>query len=408
MAIRGDRWFVVRDGETFGPYEGLSRQIPPTWSPDGEHLVFAAVIDGITRLVWDGAAELGHGVSAVPPVFSSDGKHFAYVANDAPDHHWVVVDGMAGPACQDFPKGKDGSLVLSEDGSHVLYVALRAGKTNVYMDHNPGPPVQGWQYLTVGPAGRYAYTGTNGDKSFGVIDGSITPSYDMVGEFTFSPDGHLAYLVEERRRKLFGVERKVSVVLDGKTGPPHSMVWTALRFSPDGRHLAYLAQDSDGSRLYLDGAPHGRFDEIRFAPHFSPSGNRIAFCARLGKSWHVICDGEPGPPFSETSPPTFAGDGRLGYIGKAKGKEVMVIEHESGPSFDQIGISRYTHRAEFFMSAGPRIGYVGDTGGRSVPVVDHQAGPTFDGLGPPDLDLERGIAFWGVRGDRFFKVTGTW
>ena len=404
VAVRGSGWYVVRDGEAYGPYEGLSRQIRPTWSPKGDHLVFAAVIDGVMRLVMDGRPESSHGVSAVPPAFSADGEHLAYVANDGPQHHWVVVDGVAGPACEDFPKGKEGSLALSADGSHVLYVAHRGGRANVYMDHSPGPPIDGWQYLTLGPNGRYAYTGHRGRKAFGVIDGEITPSYDVVGEFTYSVDGRLAYLVEEHRKKLFGFDRKVSVVLDGQVGAPHQLVWAAVRFSPDGRHLAYLAKDEDGARLYFDGNPQGRFDEVRFAPHFSPTGDRIAFCARTGKAWHVVCDRTPGPAFDETSPPIFASDGRLGYIGKAKGKEAVVIDHQAGPSFDQIGISSYTHRPELFASRSNYVGYVGRSGNQFAPVVDSEAGPTFEGLGPPDLDLVSGVAFWGGRGNTFFKV----
>jgi Tol biopolymer transport system component len=126
--------FVVENGETGKRYDDIGAS-PPTFSPDGKRMAYAAVnkMYGMVRafIVLDGE-EMKHyeAISARSITFSPDGKRLAFSAAIT-GNPVVVVDGENGKRYSGFVRG---SLVFSPDSSKVAYVARQGNKRFVVLN----------------------------------------------------------------------------------------------------------------------------------------------------------------------------------------------------------------------------------------------------------------------------------
>ena len=153
------------------------------------------------------------------------------------------------------------------------------------------------------------------------------PHAGMVAEtMTVSPDcRHVAYIAKNRNRSC--------VVLDGTAGKEYDEIGAVLPpppsrageeapfappviFSPDGKHLAYVARQGNKSFLVLDGAEGRQYDGVRgvlghlflggshcgplnLAPVFSFDGKRTAYIAKRGKRYFVVVGEVEGKEYEE-------------------------------------------------------------------------------------------------------------
>jgi len=328
--------------------------------PDGPRLRMVAVPERTVKVVVDGVEGAGYDGVGVP-VFSPDGEHVAYCAvlKTAPMFETVVVDGARSKACNTMgPCGAVGEPVFSRDGRHVAYRAWRwklftqSQKWRVVLDGSEGDgyermtdPVfspdgtrvayivrQGKKTLLISdgqttPAGsdepvglpafshdgkRIGYIARRGGRSLVVVDGVEGPAYDWIERLVFSPDGRLAYAARRGQTALIVVESGRREELS-----PYSDVGDPV-FSPDGRRIAYWAQDGTNVRVVADGVAGRPYDEIGKIL-FGPDGEHFAFEARLGSQWRLVVDGVEGPEYSlvrgfpsvpMASAPTLAGRDR--------------------------------------------------------------------------------------------------
>ena len=65
-----------------------------------------------------------------------------------------------------------------------------------------------------------------------------------------------------------------------------------LVVSPDGRHVAYVAQAEDKQFVVIDGKKGKHYDGIGRAIIFSPDSRRVAYIAIIGKKGVVVVDGK--------------------------------------------------------------------------------------------------------------------
>ena len=161
------------------------------------------------------------------PIFSTDNRHTAYIrryirGNTGKD--WVIHDGKPGPKYERII-----DFTFSPDGSRYAYIA------QMLVEDLSGPPSE---YFSIGLSRYYR----NGKPSYlkndlikvVVIDGRSSREYDAVGNTVFSPDGrHLAYMAMSNEKQF--------LVLDGQKGQEYDRVSkNGPSFTPDGT-IEYLA-----------------------------------------------------------------------------------------------------------------------------------------------------------------------
>jgi WD40-like Beta Propeller Repeat len=133
-------------------------------------------------------------------------------------------------------------------------------------------------------ATRFAYVGKRNNKFVVNIDGKEQRGYDGIGRVRFSGDGrHVAYEATDGGKDF--------VVVDGQEGTRyHDIVDDTLTSSPNGSGVAYAyTQDDNTVVMIVDGRVFSPADEVLVgSPVFSPDGKSIAYGAFQDKRWFVI------------------------------------------------------------------------------------------------------------------------
>jgi len=142
--------------------------------------------------------------------------------------------------------------------------------------------------------------------------------------------------------------------------------------TPDGCHIAFVAQKGDKQLVVVDGELGPEFDGIdERSLVFSPDGKRMAYVARKGDKWLVVVDGKTGPAFDGISQPVFSPDGkRIAYAAQKGDKWRGLVDGQAGPEFDWIGKGTLV-----FSADGKRLAYAARKGFKCFVVVDGEAGP---------------------------------
>jgi serine/threonine-protein kinase len=121
----------------------------PRWTPDGQRIVFASVVNGRSNLFWlpsDGSGSPTRLTTSdsnqYPSSWSSDGKTLAFTQSGAgtPDI-WVLSVGSDPPTAQPFlaTQADERYPEFSPDGRWLAYVSNESGRDEVYVRPYPGP-----------------------------------------------------------------------------------------------------------------------------------------------------------------------------------------------------------------------------------------------------------------------------
>jgi len=414
-AERDGRFFVGVDGEEQGPYDGITRSVPPTFSASGRHVAYGVYIGDRPAVVLDGVPQGSWRVAPVPPVFSPDETRFAFVAENqelrkgdslAGYRQWIVVDGVEQPAV-DGISVTPGGIQFTVDG-RLVYGAIEAGQLRWVLDGVAGPPMLDAQVPTFSPDGRrFAYAEKLDRGTAMVVDGQRGPTFEAAGVPVFSPDSRrLAYLAVPARRQCVAV-------IDGVKGPVHHDAWGTIAFSPDSQRTAYLALEG-GSGLLGRFRTTGRavvdlvesteaWDGFSSDPHFSPDSRHVAFSATRRKRQVVVVDDVAGPPFDLVGPPRYGSTGRLAYLAKSGRSYSVVLDGRPGAASEEPWVLAPN---EFFMISpdGEHVASVGRVTSGWRPIVDDRIGPAYAGVGRVRFDDGR-ASFLAVRPDGVYRVS---
>jgi hypothetical protein len=164
--------------------------------------------------------------------------------------------------------------------------------------------------------------------------------------FAFSPDGkHYAYAIcEEVREAEDRYTTSYRVVRDGKPGKAWAGICPGVAWSPDSQSLVYFAREkSDGPwTLVRDDKAlppcevwategEGKRDEVKtVAVRFSPNGKHVAYAGRQGLSWVVWIDGQEvaayDKVFVDRAGFGFTPEGRLAFLAQKDNESVCHAE----------------------------------------------------------------------------------
>jgi hypothetical protein len=191
-----------------------------------------------------------------------------------------VLDGKLLPACENL-----GEIVFSADGSKLAYAALTADKWQVVLDGRPQPPCN-----AIGQ-----------------------------GSLCFAAGDTLVYAAQ--------TEQKWRLLAGGRESKPFSGI-TAVRVSPSGKLLAYVAQVDGGEAVVLDGRQQQTLERIRpVTLTFSPDSGRLAYVGRAGRGWVAVVDGKRQPRYDRVGCLTFSPDSKhFVYAAGKEGQAVTVVD----------------------------------------------------------------------------------
>jgi hypothetical protein len=310
-----NRWSLVIDGKV-APYQGGD----PQWSGDSQHLYttiehsgphayMEAMLDGKPflranninlhvpakgnmvvaevstangnqpeqYLVIDGSKVpgsdmVGFGSRVDMVTLSPDGKHYAARITISEGRQLVLWDGKRQQEYQTVD-----NIGFTADSSKVVYTAFANGKPFViYGDQESDTCAPELSRISYAPVGNGAGTVCQGNAGPNVfVNGKMIPIVGIGGShFKFTPDGkHFAYVA-------FLQGQVLQLVLDGVAEKDSRLSASTAQgnqyiFSPDGEHIAHFANSPDpsrpGSGVFLDGKfiPIGdvsMFDRIAFTP----------------------------------------------------------------------------------------------------------------------------------------------
>ncbi len=208
-------------------------------------------------------------------VISPDGHHIAFVSTRG-SRFVAVIDGKPSPKYDEIGhihNAVNKEIVFSADGQHVMYIARRSDDQMVVVD---GQEMVGYQLVdqfTFSPDGKQnAFVAQNDLQNahlLAVVNGKDSPFYVTITDMQFSSNNaHVAYVgtVADPSKPA-----NTSVVMDGKSEPLFYKVHD-FHFSADGNHWAYVGEDFTGnvpagmsvkkSHLMADGKELGAFETV--------------------------------------------------------------------------------------------------------------------------------------------------
>jgi dipeptidyl aminopeptidase/acylaminoacyl peptidase len=324
---------------------------------------------------------------------SPDGRRFAVIiqAADKGKAH-ASIDGR-----DEKSYGWARDLTFSGDSRHVAYVATVDGKDLPVVDSREGAFRGEIWGGTRGGGGslrlnydgtRHAFVARKGNApAFGIVIDGVMDRLNVDpndGAPVFSPDGkRLAYIAQEGSQRF--------VVLDGKPGAKYEAIYKGtLTFSPDGKRLAYCAGKGGMRTVVLDGAegtPHK--DAMVSTLRFSPDGTKLAYAAQLesGK-WAIVVNGKAGAAFDYIG--SFTGinwspdSRRLAYAG--------LVDTQWGAVVDDAGFPYDAIASMVFSPDSRRAAFQAQTDGKWVLVVNAPDG-TYSSRLKSDSVLNETLAF---------------
>ena len=197
----------------------------------------------------------------------------------------------------------------------------------------------------------YAVIKSNGKWSV-FLDGKKvkeynTPPSPYIYSLTFSPDSkHLAYIAKR--------DEKYFVVLDGKEEREYDLINPfSLTFSPNSKHLAYAAKRNGDYFVVIDGKEE-KYEWIdSFSLIFSPDSKRFAYVVGRNDQYFVVLDGKEGEKYDEVFQLTFSPDSKhLAYIAERENRYFFVLDGKEGEKYDTIfGQPRFTQDSQYIYYA---------------------------------------------------------
>lgn len=292
LSHEDNKWRLYLDQEPGPAFDELSTF---RFSPDGLRYFYTAA-NGfqnlyLWRIIIDGREHKDFDALIKNSFhFSPDSRRFAYGVFHG-DKLRYIVDDQPQP---EYDRLESGSFRFSSDGTQFGYVATSNGKAILVINDGTDDAISGpfdaieTTEEMFGADGRSCFVAVSGEQRMIQCAGEKPLPFAKIDRVRFSPDGkRLAYV----GRRLESDPPRYCVVVDGESGPDHESV-TQLKFSADGRRLAYLAHAEDKARVYLDGRQVGvDFDRVE-SFEFSPDSRRFAVRGARGEAELVEMDDE--------------------------------------------------------------------------------------------------------------------
>ena len=166
------------------------------------------------------------------------------------------------------------------------------------------------------------------------------------------------------------------VLRDGVASEPFDGV-ANLRFSKDGRHLAFAARRDGQWSFFLDGSARCGGWEAIAETALSDEASRYAIIARRARRWHLCSSDVVGPAWDSAAGLVISGDGaHVAAVVREGGRHRAVRDGVAGQPWD--GVEWRSLR----MNHAGSVGFIAQRGPQRHAVVDERVGPAFDEVSP--------------------------
>jgi len=137
--------------------------------------------------------------------------------------------------------------------------------------YNPAIHAKTFFEAVVNEEGRgVAYVAKKGDKTYVVHNGISGPSHDLIFNLAISPDGkRVAYVAQEK-------DGRQRMILDNKDGQPFDDVGRPV-FSPDSKHIAYKIINKEKLFVVIDDRISSEYKVYNGNPVFNADSSRVAY-----------------------------------------------------------------------------------------------------------------------------------
>jgi Tol biopolymer transport system component len=326
---KGGKMLFVVDGREHddgvsGYYTGS-----PRFSPDGERVAYIGKPNDETMVVIANGKKGRVYTKTSDVVFSPDSKNLAYSAQR--DGKWCLVnEGIEGPL---YDAVGESMPIFSPDSKHVAYVGKRGEQWILNLDGKESPPIDEIYSPRFNPNGNgFAWCAKKNKQAAVFYNGKpLDKVYDGVTACVFSPDGMRTAHLAQRGGKWLAV-------IDGGEGDEYKDVDVPI-FSGDGKHVAYVATETDGlQRVVIDGRK-GPLYAATDAPLLSADGKHLVYNANLGKArgsqWCVIKDGVEGTPYQDVKNVAMSEDGEhIAHWIFVSGKHQLMVDGHVLATYD--------------------------------------------------------------------------
>jgi hypothetical protein len=278
-------------------------------SRDGRRVAYVAKLDGVWRLVVDGAEVARYdSVGNATLSFLPDGRVVHHgVRGDA----WFVQVGDAeyGPYTGTIKP----AIYTTDDGRRFAFRAVEFGPAEVtsvdadrrlilgprfVLDGKPldYAPANREQVRFVPGTGRFAFVAMGGKVPCLSLDGELTRiEADGLDEIAFSGDGRtVAYAMKKADARW--------AVVDGREYGPYDTV-SSIQLNRDGIRFAFAATRDGKSFVVHNGREGGRHDKT-LQVALSPDGEHVAYWALLDGKARLVIDEKAGKQFDGVVPDT--------------------------------------------------------------------------------------------------------
>ncbi|MDT7942076.1 MAG: hypothetical protein RQ993_02240 [Bacteroidota bacterium] len=239
---------------------------------------------------------------------------------------------------QTFPKGGN-FPTLKASFSSVVAFSLRSEKDRIRKSEI---------FAKGGRAHWYALIDFEGSESLLILKGKPEQRVGEILQVAASPTGDVLALKER-------VPGGIRVIFNGDPSVPYEEVGSFV-FSPNGRHMAYVAVKGQDQFPALDNIPFRPFLYITELTFHPTAESDLYYIAQTEKNKWFIWD-HLGQPRSEAYPAirllTFSPDGKYMAYAYLKNRKFQVFDGKNhGPAYDSIGDLQFTpNSAHIFYSA---------------------------------------------------------
>jgi glucose/arabinose dehydrogenase len=292
--------FMVLDGKEEKPGPDI---VKASLSPGGDRVVYVASRNNKVSVVLDGQEGPQYD-EITDMVFSPDGKRLAYIARQG-DQWCAVIDGKQGKGYGDYWTD---TLLFSPDGRRVAYMAAESkpwkikalGETKMMVKGEGAPPKNRpkWVVVVDGKEEKPFDYGTPYIKDGGwekpKADGTLVFSPNSRRMAYVALSGQIMKMKVKNGPKVMELEgglTKWFVIVDGKKEKEFDEVREgSIVFSPDNRHVAYVAKAKDKWAVVVDGKERKSYDRIVSygGRVIFDSADKLSYLAREGSDIYLV------------------------------------------------------------------------------------------------------------------------